>query len=392
MRQKICHIILSGTYDEGWSYQENILPKYHVILGYEVFQIVTPYRFDGGKMIKGKERRYVNDHGIKVTVLSCTGERRLRGYFKTFPTLYKTMEDIKPEILFVHNCQFVDTKIIALYLKKHPDTICYVDNHADFSNSATNWISKNILHKIIWKHYVRLLEPYIKYFYGVLPARVDFLADIYGIPREKCKLLVMGADDELVRRSDVKTCREEINRTYGISDKDFLVVTGGKIDLAKTQTIHLMEAVRRIDNDRIKLILFGTVVNELKDKVDELTDGEKIKYIGWIDAKDSYKYFSAADLVIFPGRHSVFWEQAVAQGKPLVVKDWEGTHHVDIGGNVIFLKHDSIEEIEGVLQELISPGSKRYDELKKSAESEKRKEFLYSTIAKRSIGMDVDEE
>ena len=34
---------------------------------------------------------------------------------------------------------------------KNPNVKIFVDNHADFSNSATNWLSLEILHKKIWK-------------------------------------------------------------------------------------------------------------------------------------------------------------------------------------------------------------------------------------------------
>ena len=56
-----------------------------------------------------------------------------------------------------------------------------------------------------------------------------------------------------------------------------------------------------------------------------------------IDDFQSYNLFSAADLVVFPGRHSVYWEQVVAIGTPMVVKYWDGTTHIDIGGNCMYL-------------------------------------------------------
>ena len=79
-------------------------------------------------------------------------------------------------------------KITLITLKKgqktHKNVIVFADNHADFLNSATNWISKNILHKIIWRYYAQMLVPYVKKFYGVLPARVDFLKEVYNIPSD----------------------------------------------------------------------------------------------------------------------------------------------------------------------------------------------------------------
>ncbi|MEI3418815.1 MAG: hypothetical protein V8Q86_09895 [Blautia sp.] len=44
----------------------------------------------------------------------------------------------------------------------------------------------------------KAIEPYTEKFFGVMPSRVDFLSDIYGIDKKKCGLLVMGADDDAV--------------------------------------------------------------------------------------------------------------------------------------------------------------------------------------------------
>lgn len=114
----------------------------------------------------------------------------------------------------------------------------------------------------------------------------------------------------------------------------------------------LMEAVQKIDNPKVKLIVFGSVTSELKDKVVALADGKKVQYIGWVKSEDSYAYFAAADLAVFPGRHSLFWEQVAAQGIPMLCKKWDGTTHVDIGGNVKFLTKDSVKEIQSNIEEL----------------------------------------
>lgn len=165
-----------------------------------------------------------------------------------------------------------------------------------------------------------------------------------------------------------------------------MIVTGGKIDEAKKQTLLLMEAVNRIENQNVKLLVFGSVINELKEEVQRLADGRKVKYIGWIQAEDSYKYFAAADLAVFPGRHSVFWEQVVGLGIPLIVKHWEGTTHVDLGGNCEFLTEDSVDEIKSKIEFLLeNPG--KYADMKKVAETTGMDVFSYEKIARRSIGL-----
>ena len=383
---KIVHLCLGSFYPDGYSYQENLLPKFHKALGYEVEVIASTQSFDanGKPCYMDKTGSYQNEYDIKVTRLPYQSFNRVWKKLKKYQGTYQEIEEAQPDIIFVHGIQFSDVPEVIRYLKKHPQTAVYADNHADFSNSATNWFSKNILHKMIWRYYAQMLVPYVKKFYGVLPVRVDFLKDIYGLPAEKCELLVMGADDELVEAANQPEVKKAIREKYGIHDDDFLIMTGGKIDQWKTQTLLLMEAVRKIQNGKVKLIVFGSVTPELKESVNALTDGKKVQYIGWVQSKDSYQYFAAADLVVFPGRHSVFWEQVTGQGIPMLVKDWPGTHHVDLGGNVRFLTQDSAAEIQGAIEELVE-NPDAYKKMKDVAAHEGMKVFSYRDIAKRAI-------
>lgn len=381
---RICHLCLNGPYNEGWNYQENILPKYHVLEGNEVYQIVTPYIWEGTQLKETTDKEYTNEHGVHI--YRCFAKKGLIGgiRFNRYPEVYSLLEKINPEILFIHDVQCLDMTVVAKYLKKHPRCIVYADNHSDFSNSARNWVSKNIIHKIIWKRMAHIIEPYVKKFYGVLPARVDFLVNVYGLPKEKVELLVMGADDQLIKKAKENLPAKDIRGKYGIGKDDFLIMTGGKIDLFKTQTLLLMQAVHNINNKKVKLIVFGSVAPELKDNVAALSDGKKVQYIGWIEANESYDYFATADLVVFPGRHSVFWEQVVGQGIPMIVKYWDGTTHVDCGGNVRFLYNDDVAEIQQAIESICVENE--YS-IMKNASIKASTTFMYSKIAQNSIEM-----
>lgn len=194
----------------------------------------------------------------------------------------------------------------------------------------------------------------------------------------------MGADDEKVEEAAQPEIRRSIREKYGILEDDFLVMTGGKIDKWKTQTLLLMKAIQNINKGNVKLIVFGSVMQELQEQVQQLADGKKVQYIGWIQSKDSYKYFGAADLVVFPGRHSVFWEQVTGQGIPMIVKDWPGTHHVDLGGNVKFLKEDSAKEIQGEIENLLN-NPDEYKRMKQVAMEKGMQVFSYKNIAERAL-------
>ena len=385
---KILHICLNGSYTDGFDYQDNLLSKYHKRIIEEVILLAPQWSHGNkGKLTRNEQTNYINADGVKVIrVPQINNEKDVNYKFKRYENFYGLLEQISPDIIFLHNLQMLDSLKIVKYIRKNPQIKLYVDNHADFSNSATNFLSKNILHKLLWRFCAQKLIPYVDKFYGVMPARVDFLNNIYGIPKEKTDLLVMGADDECVERAKKPEVKERIRKQFGITKDDFLIVTGGKIDAFKTQTLLLMEAVQNIKSDKIKLLVFGSVDENLKERLLELSDGKKVQYIGWAKGEQPYEYFASADLVVFPGRHSVYWEQVVAQGIPMLCKYWDGTTHVDIGGNVEFLYKDSTEEIQGKLEELLN-NPEKFGQMKDAANGKGKEEFSYARIARKSIGL-----
>lgn len=381
---RICHLCLNGPYNEGWNYQENILPKYHALQGNDVYQIVTPYIWEGTQFKESTDKEYINEHGVHI--YRCYAKKGLIGgiRFNRYPEVYSLLEKINPEILFIHDVQCLDMSTVAKYLKKHPHCIVYADNHSDFSNSARNWVSKNIIHKIIWKRMANIIEPYVKKFYGVLPARVDFLIDVYGLPKDKVELLVMGADDEIVNDAVKLGNITKTRREFNISEKDFLIVTGGKINSSRPETIELMKAVSEINIPNIKLLVFGTASNELKAEFDKCCSLKNIVYAGWQESRKTYYLMAAADLIVFPGLHSVMWEQSVAVGVPGLFRKISGFEHIDVGGNVQFLKETSKECLKTTIEQLIQD-KQGLKKMKKVAVEKGMKMFSYNEISKRSI-------
>lgn len=386
---KIVHICLVGGYTEGLNYQENNIIKCQAQDGHQVSLITTDHCYTEGVWgLCQTENDYINPDGVRIIRLPFAFPlpyhvNRQIGVFKGFRD---ALEKLQADVIFVHNLQFQDIRKVKDYKKRHPQVAVYADNHSDFTNSARNWFTRNTLYRFWWKPCAKALEPYAETFFGVTPARVEFLRDVFKISGDKTDLLVMGADDESVEQAGRPGERKKVRERYQISDRDFLIVTGGKIDAFKTQTLLLMEAVRNLQNDRLRLLIFGSVEEELKERFLSMCDGYKIQFIGWADSQQSYAYFAAADLVIFPGRHSVYWEQVTAQGIPMLCRYWKGTTHVDLGGNVDFLREDSEEEIKEKIA-LLLENPEKYQKMKEAAGSDQRKAFLYKAISRKAAGL-----
>jgi len=381
---KITHLCLCGPFTDKALYQENLLTKYHKKLGHDVSIITSQYTWNNkGEIVKEESKTYYNEHGIKVIRLPSEEIPFLN--FKLYKNLYKSIENEKPDILFMHGIQFLNLKQVIKYVKKHTNVRLFVDNHADVINSARNWLSRNIQHKIIWKHYAKIIEPYTTKFYGVSTPSVNFLKEIYQITDEKIELLPLGIDDEKVEEFKNPYISKKIREKHNIKPSDFLIMTGGKIDNNKTQTLLLMQAIREMNIPSIKLIIFGSIIPELKSKFNKLLD-ENIIYVGWLDSDDIYKYLNSADLVVFPGLRSVLWIQAIGLGKPCVF-NYIGpgiTDDIDLGGNCIFLYENTVEEMKTVITEIVN-NKNLYEQMKNVASTKGMSTFSYKKIAEKSI-------
>lgn len=388
---KILHVCLANFYIDDTSYQENMLAKFHVLQGHDVTVLASLVTFDkfGKYSLLEGESVYVTEDNYKVIRVdySRKGIYNLNKRFRIYNNIYDKIVDEKPDIIFVHGCQFIDIKYIKKYVQKADNSVkVFVDNHADFINSAKNWLSKKVLHKIFWKHCAKTIEPFVVKFYGVTPNRCKFLEDVYNIPKEKIELLVMGFDDTILtslnNERNIKRLKDELQ----LSSNDFIITTGGKIRHSKN--IHLlMEAVKNLDTKNIKLLVFGSVVPEIKELFDSLNNHSSIKYLGWKSHEEIVEIFSISNLIVFPGSHSVLWEEAVGCGIPSVFKYYEGMTHVDVGGNCIFLKEDSVAEVQQAIYDIYGNES-LYSKMKKSA-IENKELFSYNYISKKAISCDL---
>lgn len=381
VKKKLAHVIIACFYKEGFGYQENILPAKHSELGYDV-TIIT-----GSK--DSSERCYINRNAIKVEVLNNNKTvfqkvPYLNCYLNQNKGLYKKLLEIRPDIIFVHGPQAMDNLAVVKYKHHYSNVKVFVDQHGDYYNMPIKPLKNWLIQKTVYKYIAQKLASISEIMWGVTPWRVEYLEKVYGIAPSKTGLLVMGGDEKLIDWENRKKVRNEIRERYGINENCFLIVSGGKID--KTKNIHLlMEAVTEINQDNLRLIIFGKLDTGMELLSNRYKHSRQVINIGWIESECVYPFFIASDLGFFPGTHSVLWEQSVASGLPCVFKSWEnGMRHLDVGGNCDFLEDVTVESIKEKIRNLLNDPAK-YLEMKNAAATKGRKKFSYIEIAKQSI-------
>ena len=382
MKRKVLNICVNGIYTDGYTYHENLLPKYQKINGNDVYILASQYEFnDKGNVQKSTRDEYIDENGIYVKRLKIKGDKPYSYRLKRFNDFYKEIERINPDIIFCHLFQFLDSLEVVKYVKKHPEVKLYVDSHADQFNSAHSFISLYFLHKGLWRFCAQRLVRYCTWFYGVLPARVDFLRDVYRIPEKKSKLLVMGVDDIEANRANLEQNQLKTREKYHILKNEFVIVTGGKITQLKSEVITLMNAMENIN---ARLVVFGSVDKDIAEEFNSALQKSNVTYAGWLSSEESYNLFAISNLAVFPSTHSVYWEQVTGQGIPMIVKHWNGIEHIDVGGNVIILDDVSEDTIAQSINSVVN-NQKLYFSMKEIALQKGRDLFSYSSIARESI-------
>lgn len=384
---RIVHLSLQAPYNEGWGYQENLLPKYQARSGHEV-TLITSCRKNSpnNTVVNCEPEEYMSPDNFRV--IRINNKRIINNRISDVLGLcriYELLRKLKPDFIMVHGLGNCSALQIKKYVKHdNPDCTVIADNHLD-NNIGSGFLRKNILIKaylLALRMMNKSMQKLYKKVYGVTPWRSEYANLVFGIKMEKLDVLPAGADDDKIDYENKGKIRKEIRQKHNIADDDFLIVSGGKIDAKKN--IHtLMQAVSELDDKKVKLLVFGNPSSDISETFEKLAENENIISVGWITADETYNYFLASDLVFFPGQHSVMWEQSVACGIPIVMKYYHAMQHCDIGGNAKFLYDDSKNGISALIKEILHDDT--YQRMLNVACSEKRKQFLYSELAKKSI-------
>ena len=339
------------------------------------------YDETGRACLLTEEKTYFSDDGIKIIRLGYNKKfKRLAIKLKKYHGVYSLLYDEQPDIIFTHGLQFWDLTEVIRYKKKHMDVMIFADNHADYINSAHGFLSKNFLHKTLWRYKIQRAIPYIDKFFGVTPLRCDFLNDMYGIPLDKIELLPLGVDDDNIPQDRI-IVRQSIREKLNLPEDAFVFFTGGKID-SKKNTDKLLQALEKLHNNRVYLIICGVITPEMEQIIIPMIT-DNVRYLGWCGTEVVMNCMLASDAACFPGTHSTLWEQVVGVGLPAIFKRWKNMEHINVNGNSIIIDGDNFEELYASVEKIITLD---YYASIKSLAMEASNMFLYSDISKKAIG------
>lgn len=372
---------MKSPFAEGFNYQDNLLPEYQHKLGHDVTILTgTKSRDKQGKLIDVSPVKKNLDNGVHLIRIKSGG--KLRQFFGFYPNIGRIINEISPDLIFIHSlCTFVPIQAVS-YKKKHRNVILVADTHQDYLNSKiTGFPFRQTM--MLWRHMWKRLVHHFSHIYGTTSWRTEFAIREYGIPRGKADTLVMGVDSARIPQ-DKTAIREEVRSNLGVLKHNFLFVTGGKI----SSRFHRMEAIRAFSQfagSNSRLLIFGSVEDSLKNEFKELLQSDKrIIYVGFVDSKEIHRYFYASDFGLFAGAHSVLWEEAIGCALPCLFSKYEENDHVQVCGNCVQVNQNATLAAIAEVITKVETQEDFYKEIKRNADKAAPL-FSYYEIARKSI-------
>jgi len=356
---KIVHICLEAPYIDGWLYQENQLPRHHAELGHDVTVIgsrdVLPGYLRGKVDYSGRVEPYMDG---PVRIIRIKSSFSLARHLHHYRSLAPLLEQLQPDLVYHHGGQSVSLLDSKRYVDHHQQARLFVDFHSEFYNSARGWVSRVLLHQMVWKRLINYCLPSISQIYCISPSTKQFCEQLYGIPPERMAYLYLGVEPILVSPEEREAVRRSVRAELGLSPGDFLLVSGGKLNPDKRVDL-MVRAIEGLDRESVHLLLFGAADQAHQASLEaHLKAAKRVHYVNWCGAEAINRYFLASDLAVFPGGQSVLWQQSIAAGLPGIYRKWAGHEHLD-QGNCRYLFSDAPEELAQWLRLLSDPENAR---------------------------------
>lgn len=380
---KIVHI--EDFFHPEAGYQINILPKYMVQAGHEVTIITSEIDraakmltdFFGTDDIREKDLAYTHNYGAKIIRLPLRAFISGRAVFTS--ALYRTIENEKPDVLFVHGNDTL-TGMRCLLRRKKLGCPMVMDSH------MLEMASQNRFRKAYRQVYRRIFTPIIlKNDIPVIRTQDDpYVEKCLGIPLEKALWISVGSDTMLFHPDEAR--RAAFRKEHNISETAFVALYAGKLDESKGGML-LAEALREpfATERELVFIIVGNAVGEYGDQVEQTLFKSANRILRFPTQKyaDLAKFYQAADVALFPKQCSLSFYDVQACGSPVLFED--NSVNIDRAAydNALLFRAGDAGDLRAGIEKMAAIPEGQYDAMRRNAVSLIKKSYDYADIAQQ---------
>lgn len=350
-------------------YQINIISKYLAKFGHEVIIITADMAkipnqltsFFGKNNIEKYDREYEKITGVKIIRVPIKKFISGRAIFKK--DIYKLVERLKPDVLYVHGN---DTLVGIHYILKLGKL-----NYALISDShMLEMASTNKFNKLFRLFYKKIITPkIIKHDLTVIRTQNDiYVKKCLGIPLKQAPWISYGSDTLLFHPNN--NVKKIFRKNNNISDDAFVILYAGKLDESKGGEF-LAKAIQKKFNTKknLKIIIVGNTVGEYGKNVERLFDDSENEILRFPTQfyMNLAKFYQSCDLVVFPKQCSLSFYDAQACGIPVLFEDNNINKDRSKFNNAWTFKCDDVNDFRKKIEDAINLSKIEYDEIKDSA-------------------------
>ena len=169
---------------------------------------------------------------------------------------------------------------------------------------------------------------------------------------KNCEVLKNGVKVDKFKQKVTAKEKEEIRKKLGFAKDDFVIIFCGRLIPAKG-VLELVQAVNMIDDEKIKLMLVGSVnfgasaKSEYLTKLEEeIKKSDRIKTTGFIKNSEIYKYYKSADIGVVPSMCEdaapLVAVETMASGLPLIITKTGGAPEYISKDTLVIPKDDKV--------------------------------------------------
>jgi glycosyltransferase involved in cell wall biosynthesis len=355
---KILHI--EDRFHPEMGYQINFFSKYHnpadelIILSSVSFSLWEGS--DAVNIMEVRDAEFEKKYKVKIERLPIALDRKGK-YNIWLKGLIRKIIEINPDIVYVHAIETFTAIRVILSRKIRKRFVIVSDTH-----SLLNQFKPDIRFRLaFWlyrKFIISLVNQYnIKVFYTTDENR-KILLQLYKIRPDLIESALIGTDSSVYYFDSKSRDSERLN--LNIESDSFVLLYTGKFSNTK-QPYLILDAVKRIEKKiekKLWLIFMGAAVqNYLNEHFNLKFENSLIKILILPAVKNTelYRYYSMADLAVFPKENTLSALDVQACKLPVIMEDdqtnrerlsfgglvYKQNDLSDLGNQILFLINDA---------------------------------------------------
>lgn len=377
---KIVHILMGGAFNCEMSYQGNHLPLENSRDGHKVFIITSTNIWQKDKVLQINELIDIIYEKIILIRLNFGGFifRYLNKKIRKVPDLMQTLIKINPDIILHHDIEGYSLLTVANYVHKNKHVKLYVDTHSNFNNSARNFLSRVILHKIIYGYIIHRAYNYIDKILYISHECKLFAINMHHVEQKKLEFFPLGGD--VISLSDKETYRLNLFRMLDVDRDTIIFAHSGKMNINK-KTLELLDTFVQIKTKyKIHLVVVGEFSESIKEEALEMINhNPNVTFLGWKKSKELKEIIAGSNYYLQPGSQSATMQISICLATPVVIQRNSSHELYEDSGAILIDENNTISSV----LKYLSNNPNVHEELSMKSYDFANKFLSYKILARR---------